>query len=130
MVAIAENRWGVLCGLAMILYPRTGLCKGMAEPVWLASEGQARERGSTRPFVRLSPRVKKPEWMSNQSRGLWDTRPMRTFAFSDAVTQDVMDARSRLIPCVSSEASDSPTLLPSLGRNWSIAKAVWRLRME
>ena len=127
---MAEHRWGSLGGLAMMLDPRTGLCTGMAEPGWLASEGQARERGSTRPFVRLSPLVKKPEWMSNQSRGLWDTRPMRTFAFSDAVTQDVTYARSRLIPCVSSEASGAPTLLPSLWRNWAIAKAVGRLSMS
>ena len=108
----AENRWGILCGLEMILSPRTGLCKGLAEPMWLASEGQARERGSTCPFVRLSPLVKEPEWMSNQSRGLWDTRPRRTCAFRDAVTQDGTSARSRLIPWVSSEAVGSPTLLP------------------
>jgi hypothetical protein len=46
--AIAENHGGILCGLEMILCPRTVLFKGVAEPVWLASEGQARERGSTR----------------------------------------------------------------------------------
>src|SRR5262245_29627234 len=43
---MAENREGLLCGLEMMLYPRTVPCKGMAEPVRLASECQARERGS------------------------------------------------------------------------------------
>ena len=68
--------------------------------------------------------------MSHHSRGLWDTRPMRTFACRDAVPQDVTYARSRLIPWVSSEASGSPTLLPSLWRHGSIAQAVWRLRIS
>ena len=107
--ALSPPRWraqstmgGILCGLEILLCPRTVLLKEIAEPQRRASEGQARERDSTRPFVRLSPLVQEPEWMSNQSRGLWDTRPMRTFAFRDAVTQDVTYARSRLIPCVSS----------------------------
>ena len=101
------ERWqstvgGRLCGLAMMLSPRTGLCTGMAEPGWLASSGQARERGSPRPFVRLSPLVQEPEWMSNQSLGLGDIRPMCTFAFRDAGIQDIAHARSRLIPSMSS----------------------------
>jgi hypothetical protein len=48
-MASAENRGGILCGLERMLCPQTVLCKGMAEPGWLASEGQVRERGSTRP---------------------------------------------------------------------------------
>src|SRR2546428_7096251 len=112
----------------MMLCPRTGLCQGMAEPLRLARACQARERGSTRPLVRLAPRAQEPEGMSKQSPGLWDTRPMRTFACRDAVREDVVHARSRLLPGVSSEASGSPTLLPSLWRNGAIAKAVWRLR--
>jgi len=68
--------------------------------------------------------------MAKQSRGLWETRPLRTFACRDAVTQDVTSARSRLIPWGSREASGSPTLLPELWRHWSIAQAVWRLSLE
>ena len=98
-----------------MLYPRTGLCTGMAEPGWLASEWQARERGRTRPLVRLSPRVQKPEWRSKQSRGLWATRPRRPFAFRDAVAQDVMDARSRLIPACPVRRQAHPRCSPRSG---------------
>jgi hypothetical protein len=38
----------MLCGLDMTLCPRTVLFKGVAEPLRLASECQARGRGSTR----------------------------------------------------------------------------------
>ena len=107
--ALSPPRWrvqrtigGILCGLEIMLCPRTVLLKEMAEPKRRASSCQARERGSTRPVMRLSPLVQEPEWMSNQSRGLGDIRPMCTFAFRDAVIQDVAHARSRLIPSMSS----------------------------
>jgi len=38
----------LLCDLAMMSYPHTVLRKGLAEPRALASEAQARGRGSTR----------------------------------------------------------------------------------
>jgi hypothetical protein len=50
--------------------------------------------------------------VSTPSLGLWDQTPMRTLAFKDAVHQAREHARDRLIPCVSSEASGSPALLP------------------
>jgi hypothetical protein len=40
----------ILCGLEMMLCPRTGLFKGVAMPVRRASSSQARERGSPRPL--------------------------------------------------------------------------------
>ena len=84
-MASAENRWDILCGLEIILCPQTVLFKGMAEPVWLASEGQVRERGSTRPWGRLSPPDEEPEQGAKQRPGLGDPRPMRPLACSDAV---------------------------------------------
>jgi hypothetical protein len=102
----------ILCGLEMLLCPRTGLCKGVATPVWRARESQAGARGSPRPLSRLSPRMKEPERVSNQSLGLWDKQPMRTLAFRDAVQQDLEHACDRLIPGVAREASGSPALLP------------------
>src|SRR5262249_43244997 len=38
----------VLCGLDIMLYPQTVLCKRVAERAPFASESQVRERGSTR----------------------------------------------------------------------------------
>jgi hypothetical protein len=35
-VAMAENHGGLLCGLEIMLYPRTVPCKGVAEPMRLA----------------------------------------------------------------------------------------------
>src|SRR5262249_38367679 len=106
------------------------LLKEMAEPKRRASECQARERGSTRPCGRLSPLVQEPEWMSNQSLGLGDIRPLCTFACRDAVIQDVAHARSRLIPSMASEAAGAPTLRPEPWRHCSISKAVWRLSLS
>src|SRR5262245_51222219 len=90
--ALSPPRWrvqrtigGILCGLEIMVCPRTVLRKERAEPKRCASECQARERGSTRPFMRLSPLVQEPEWMANHSRGLGDIRPMCTFACRDAV---------------------------------------------
>jgi hypothetical protein len=48
--------------------------------------------------MRRSPLLKEPEWVSNQSPGLWDKKPMRILAFRDAVPQDIEHARYRLIP--------------------------------
>jgi len=50
--------------------------------------------------------------VSNHSLRLWDNKPMRTLAFTDAVQQDSEHARDRLIPCGSSEAAGSPARLP------------------
>jgi hypothetical protein len=121
---------GLLCGLEIMVCPRTVLRTEMAAPQRRARECQARERGSTRPCVRLAPLVQEPAWMSNQSRGRGDSRPLGTFACRDAVIQDVAHALSRLSPSMSSEAAGSPPLLPSPWRHCSIAKAVWRLRMS
>jgi hypothetical protein len=94
--------WDILCGLEIMLCPRAGLFKGVAEPRRLTSEGPARERGSTRPWMRLSPLMQEPERVSNQRPRLGDTRPRRTLAFRDAVKPDRTYARYRLIPSVSS----------------------------
>jgi hypothetical protein len=102
----------LLCGLEMMRCPRTGLFTGVARPVRRARESQARERGSPRPLSRLSPRMKEPERVSNHSPGLWDTKPMRTLAFRDAVQQDLEHACDRLLPGVAREASGSPALRP------------------
>ena len=135
--ALSPPRWrvqstigGILGGLDILLCPRTVLRKAMAEPTRRAREGQARERGSPRPVMRLAPLVQEPEWMSKHSRGLGASRPLGTCAFRDAVRQDVAHARSRLIPSMSSEAAGSSTLLPSPWRPCSISQAVWRLSMS
>ena len=48
--------------------------------------------------MRRSPSCEKPEQVSNQRAWLRDTGPRRTWAFLDAVKQDVACARFRLIP--------------------------------
>src|SRR5262245_30069656 len=58
VVVRAEYREGLLCGLESILCPHAVLFKGLAAPGCRASECQARERGSTRPWVRLAPLVR------------------------------------------------------------------------
>src|SRR5262245_32893823 len=62
--ALSPPRWrgqgtigGILCGLEILLCPRPVLLKERAAPKRRARSGQARERGSTRPCVRLSPLV-------------------------------------------------------------------------
>ena len=121
---------GSLCGLDMMRCPRTGLCKGGATPGRRASLSQARERGSPRSLPRLSPRLQEPERVSHQCPGLWDKTPMRTLAFRDAVQQDLEHACDRLIPCVASEASGSPALLPEPWRNVSRSQAAWRVSLS
>ena len=103
---------GILCDLEMIPCPHTVLFIRLAEPLRLASECQARGRGSTRNLMRPSPRMKEPERVSNQSQGLRDQGPRRTLAFKDATREGFEHARFRLIPLVSSEAPGSPALLP------------------
>ena len=125
--ARAENPGGILCGLAIMLCPQTVLCTGMAAPVCRASEGQARARGRTRPWVRLSPLMQEPEPGSQQRRGLWDLRPRRTLAFRDAVPQDIAYAGYRLLPRVSRETPGAPALLPDPWRHVSLLQALWRL---
>jgi hypothetical protein len=60
----------------------------------------------------------------------WEKRPRRTWAFTDAVIQDLEPACLRRSPGVSSEASGSPALLPAPGRNCSVSKAVGRFSLE
>ena len=48
MTTSVETALGGLYDLETSLYPRTVLCKGVAERVPFASEAQARGRGSTR----------------------------------------------------------------------------------
>jgi hypothetical protein len=102
----------ILCGLARRLCPRTGLGTGLAEPRRRAREGQARARGSTRPWMRLAPLVQEPERGSQPRRGLGDTRPRRPGAVRDAVKPDRTSARDRLSPSVASSAAGAPALLP------------------
>jgi hypothetical protein len=71
--------------------------------------------------------MKEPERVSHHSPGLWEKKPLRTAAFSDAVQQDLEPARDRLFPGVSREAAGAPALLPEPWRHVSL-KAVWRLR--
>jgi hypothetical protein len=68
--------------------------------------------------------------VSNQRLGLWDIRPRRTWAFSDAILEDIAYAGYRLIPSVSSETPGSPALLPYPWRNISIGKAMVRLSIS
>jgi hypothetical protein len=118
-----------LCGRAMMRCPRTGLCTGMAAPLRLARACQARERGRARPLGRRAPLAQEPAWRSKPSPGRWDTRPLRPLACRAAGTEDVVHARSRLLPWVASAASGSPPLLPALWRTLALCKAVWCLRI-
>jgi hypothetical protein len=91
-VASAENRWGILCGLEILLGPQTGLCTGGAAPVRLASSCQTRERGS--PHHLGAERRLERSQSGSPSHGprLWDKQPMRPWAFTDAVPHDVEHA--------------------------------------
>jgi hypothetical protein len=128
--ALAEAHGGILCGLERIGSPRTVLCQEMAEPGRLASAGQARERGSTRPWVRLAPLGQEPAQGAKQRPGRGETKPRRSLAFRDAVTEDGAYAPYRRRPRVSSEAAGSPALLLAPWRPVARAKAVWRGRRE
>ena len=79
---------------------------------------------------RPSPSVKEPEQVSKQARGI---REKRLCPVSRSMTQrvEIFQGRIfRLIPCVSSEAAGSPTLLPEPLRNLAISKTVSRVNLE
>jgi len=68
-------------------------------------------------------RFQEPERVSNQARGLRDTRPRRAWAFKDAAGEGFAYARDRRIPYEASEAPGSSALLPEVWRNLSISQA-------
>jgi len=111
--------------------PRTVLCTRLAERVGLASECQARERGSPR-----KPRASKRR-LGRSQRGCPIHRqgsgrqvlctPWRSKTPSSQTTS-VLDAGAS--PYESREAPGASALLPQVRRKRSIAKAVWRLRLS
>jgi hypothetical protein len=110
---------GILCGLEILLCPRTGLFIRRAKLGQPASERQARGRGSPQHLCATLPRVQQPERVSNQRVGRREKGPRRTSGFTDAVQQDRPYAPGRLLPCVSSEAAGSPARLSLQGGRWA-----------
>ena len=69
---------GMLCDLERMLCPRTGLLKGVAEPVRLASSCQTRERGSPRHLCDYRRLCRSQSGCPINGPRLWDKKPMRT----------------------------------------------------
>jgi hypothetical protein len=91
--------------------PYTILCKGVAERVPFASEVQARGRGSTRhPDATIAAGSGARAGVQSKPRAP-GARPMRSYAFTDAVRPSSPSALRRLTPCAASEASGSPARL-------------------
>ena len=103
----------ILCDLEMISYPHTVLLKGLAEHGALASEAQARGRGSTHTPDAVQRRLYKSQSECPiKARGSGIMGPRRTSAFKDAAMLGFTSVLCRLIPSVSSSAPGSPALLP------------------
>ena len=120
----------MLCDLAMISSPHTVLRKGLAEHCALASEAQARGRGSPPTPDAVQRRLyKRQSACPIKARGAGIMGPRRTSAFKDAALLGFTAVLCRLLPAVSRSAPGSPALLPEVRRNCSRANAVLRLRL-
>ena len=111
--------------------PRTVLCTRLAERVGLASECQARERGSPRKPRASQRRLGRSQRgcpIHRQGSGRqvlgtpWCAKPP-----SSRTTRGLAAGAS---PDVSREAPGASALRPQVRRKRSIAQAVWRLRLS
>jgi hypothetical protein len=119
-----------LCGLEMLLCPRTVLGKGLAERVRLASSRPARGRGSPRRLcATLAVCSGARAGVQSTPRAPGEGASPRLSALRRSPRGHVR-VRYRPLPWVSREASGAPALLRYPWRNLVIANTVSRFSMS